>query len=232
MKFHYSLVLLFTFLVLPSFAQDSSPTRVACVGDSITEGFGIGNPGQDGYPAQLARLLGPKWNVMNFGASRNTLTKRGDISYWNNPRFAAAEAFAPQIVVIMLGTNDCIPLNQDKLKSDFVSDYKEMIQTFTKLDSHPKVWICTLAPVVPADYAKSHNLYVQSIDGEAVEKVALPMIAHVSAETLTPIIDVNAALAGHFDLFCDSVHPNPQGAKVIAQTVYGAIKDSAPKPSP
>ena len=227
MKVSSLLALFFALLILPCFAQNADSIRVACVGDSITEGFGIGNPGQDGYPAQLGRLLGPACNVMNFGASGTTLTKHGDHPYWNSPRFEAAKAFAPQIVVIMLGTNDCIPRNQAPLKSDFVADYKDLIQTFANLDSHPKIWICTIAPVAPADYAKQHNLYMQSIDGPTVETVGVPMIVQIASDTLTPLIDVHAALEGHFDLYCDSVHPNSKGAKVIAQTVYDAIKDSA-----
>jgi lysophospholipase L1-like esterase len=214
---------------LPLRADDPGPIRVACVGDSITEGFGIGNPANDSYPAQLQKLLGPKWEVKNFGASGTTLARHGNKPYWDNPKYAAAKAFAPQVVVIMLGTNDCIPRNAATLKSDFVSDYKSLIKTFTDLESHPKIWICNLAPVAPSDYAKTHHLYVQSIDQQTVQTVGLPFIARVASDTNIPLIDVNAALQNHFDLYSDSVHPNGEGAKIIAHTVYDAIKDFDPR---
>src|SRR5690242_3130681 len=39
----------------------SEPIRVACVGDSITYGYGIKDREYESYPAQLAELLGKKW---------------------------------------------------------------------------------------------------------------------------------------------------------------------------
>jgi lysophospholipase L1-like esterase len=44
------------------------PVRVACVGDSITEGVGTHKPNEESFPAQLQALLGKDWNVHNFGA--------------------------------------------------------------------------------------------------------------------------------------------------------------------
>jgi len=227
MKFRNIAAYVIALLAFARFAEGAAPIRVACVGDSITQGFGIGNPGQDGYPAQLARILGPKCEVKNLGVSGTTLTRHGDIPYWNTDALKQAQAFAPQIVVIMLGTNDCIPRNQKPFLSDFVADYKDLVKVFTNLDSHPKIWICTLAPVVPPDYANAHHLYIQSIDGKTEDTQCLPRIARVASDAGVPLIDIHAAMANHFDLFCDSVHPNVQGAKVIAQTVYDAIKNTA-----
>lgn len=51
------------------------PVKVACVGDSITQGSGTkGNP----YPKQLQALLGDKWKVGNFGFSGRPLMDKGD----------------------------------------------------------------------------------------------------------------------------------------------------------
>ena len=43
--------------------------RVACVGDSITAGYGLSDPGTQSYPAQLQALLGSGYSVGNFGVS-------------------------------------------------------------------------------------------------------------------------------------------------------------------
>ena len=80
--------------------------RVACVGDSITYGSGIKDRHHDSYPAVLGRWLGPGWDVRNFGVSGATLLKKGDLPYFKQKNHEAAVAFTPDIVVIMLGTND------------------------------------------------------------------------------------------------------------------------------
>ena len=45
-------------------ASYDHPVKVACVGDSITQG-----PRQGNYPEQLGAMLGDKWEVGNFGHS-------------------------------------------------------------------------------------------------------------------------------------------------------------------
>jgi lysophospholipase L1-like esterase len=62
-----------------------SPVRVACIGDSITEGAGTENG--KSYPAQLQNLLGPSWQIGNFGLSGRTLLKKGDFPYWNEKKY-------------------------------------------------------------------------------------------------------------------------------------------------
>jgi len=87
-------------------AQDSSPVKVenytgaiklACVGDSITQGVGAGR-GQS-WPDQLRTMLGEQWDVKNFGVSGTTLMKSGDNPYQKQGAFNSAKAFDPDVVV-------------------------------------------------------------------------------------------------------------------------------------
>ncbi|MEO7101377.1 MAG: GDSL-type esterase/lipase family protein, partial [Luteolibacter sp.] len=80
--------------------------KVACVGDSITAGYALANPGTQSYPAQLQLLLGSGYTVGNFGLSGATLLKQSDFTYWNSSQYSASRTYNPNIVVIMLGTND------------------------------------------------------------------------------------------------------------------------------
>jgi lysophospholipase L1-like esterase len=85
----------------------NAQTRVACVGNSITEGYGIWD--QKKYPEHLQEMLGNDYNVQNFGVSSMTFANKGPddrMSYWNTDKFKAALEFNPEIVVIELGTND------------------------------------------------------------------------------------------------------------------------------
>src|SRR6201999_1364973 len=57
-------------------ASYDHPIKVACVGDSITQGAGAG-PGKS-YPDQLQGLLGDKWVVKNYGVGGRTMLKKGE----------------------------------------------------------------------------------------------------------------------------------------------------------
>ena len=75
----------------------TTPIRVACVGDSITAL----------YPAYLYAMLGSnKYSVGNFGVGGSTVSLDFDKPYMNQTAATNALNFAPDIVVIMLGTND------------------------------------------------------------------------------------------------------------------------------
>jgi lysophospholipase L1-like esterase len=50
----------------------------------------------------------------------------------------AATTFAPDIVIILLGTNDTKPQNW-RYKSDFSGDLRDLIRHFATLPSKPKI---------------------------------------------------------------------------------------------
>ena len=128
---------------------DTTPIRVACVGDSITYGACVADREKNCYPAVLGGLMGEKYDVRNFGVSGATLLKKGDHPWWNVDAFKNATAFNPNVVVIKLGSNDTKPQNW-KFKDEFAPDYKDMIDQFKKLPSSPRIFICR-----PAFVAKS-----------------------------------------------------------------------------
>src|SRR5256885_2347791 len=94
-------------LLFPLVALAAGPTtRVACVGDSITFGAGLRDRESNNYPARLQHSLGSDWEVRNFGVSSTTVLKRGNKPYVREKAYAQALEFKPDLVVIMLGTND------------------------------------------------------------------------------------------------------------------------------
>src|SRR3989442_10639420 len=84
----------------------AAPVKIACIGDSITEGAGLSNPAVESYPARLQRLLGTNAVVRNYGVSGRTLLKEGDFPYWKETFFKQRHDWHPDIVIIQLGTND------------------------------------------------------------------------------------------------------------------------------
>ena len=205
--------------VTPTFADDAAkpaePTRVACVGDSITFGAAIKNRNANSYPAQLAGMLGDKWNVKNFGVNGATLLKKGDKPYWKLKAFKDALEFKPNIVIIKLGTNDSKPRNWNH-KSEYVADYVEMVKQFQALDSKPTVWVCYPVPAYPGRWG---------ITDKVMKEEVMPRIDTVAKEAGVEIIDLYTALSDKKEMFPDTVHPSAAGAKVIAETIHVKLND-------
>ena len=201
-------------------AQQAQPAaaavKVACVGDSITAGYGAAP--QESYPAVLGKLLGSGYEVGNFGVSGATLMKKGDLPYWGLDAFKKAGDCAPNLVVLMLGTNDSKERNWAG-KAAFAADYRALIEHFRQLPSKPQVWVCLPAPV----YGKG----AFGITDPVVKNEIIPLIRKVAEELQAPVIDVNAALSNHAELQPDTVHPNAAGYKLLAETIAQAIAPPA-----
>ena len=185
--------------------------RVACVGDSITAGVGAAN-GQS-YPAQLGKMLGERWEVRNFGVSGSTLLNHGDKPYQKEKAFQAALQYQPQVVIIMLGTNDTKPQNW-KFKDEFAADYKDLLGQFAKLTSKPRIFICHPVPV-PGQGNFGIN--------EAGVREESPLIDKIAKESQAGVIDMYGALKDYPETLPDRVHPNTAGAALMAKAAYHAL---------
>jgi alpha-L-fucosidase len=194
------------------------PIRVACVGDSITAGIGAENG--KSYPSQLQYLLGDKWEVKNFGLSGRTLLKKGDNPYWVEAAFKEAQAFKPDVVIIMLGTNDTKPQNWVH-KEEFAADYKQMVETFLALESKPRVFVCHPCPV-PGGHESGIN--------ETNVKIEIEQIDRLAQDLKLGVIDMHGALESNPEYLPDHVHPNTAGAGVMAATAYQALTGKASEP--
>ena len=101
------ILLLLTLFVAGASAKEK--TKVACVGNSVTYGYGIEDREHYSYPVQLQGMLGDGYDVRNFGRSSATLTSRSPMAYTKQPEYRAAMDFKADIVVIHLGLNDTDP---------------------------------------------------------------------------------------------------------------------------
>ena len=129
-----------------------NPIRVACVGDSITEGTE--------YPADLWMLLGANYTVGNFGVGGSTVSLKSLKPYMNQIAFQKAKEFLPSIVVIMLGTNDASAVPYKYIES-FVDDYKKLVGEFQALAGKPKVWLVKPPPIFNNGTGLSTPLFVR-----------------------------------------------------------------------
>ncbi len=190
--------------------------RIACVGNSITYGARIENREQNSYPAQLASMLGRNFDVHNFGRSGATLLYKGDLPYWSTKEYKSALAFNPDLVFIKLGTNDTKPQNRIYLDDEFIKDYKDLITSFKKLPSNPRVVLLVPVPVFSTD--------TTGITSTVLTKKIIPMVRQVAYETNCEIVNLYNLFIESPGMFPDKVHPNAAGAKVIARRLYEFVK--------
>ena len=193
--------------------QTKETIRVACVGDSITFGAGIKDWPNDCYPKQLGNLLGKGYDVRNFGASGATMLNKGNKPYTKLQAYKDALAFNPDVVVIKLGTNDTKP-NNWKFSDEYAADYVALIESFTDLKSEPEIFICKPVPVYKTRWG---------INDKTVVEEVIPKAEAVAKQVGAKVIDLYTALSNKEAVFPDKIHPNKDGAAIIAQTVYTAL---------
>ncbi|HEX9047350.1 MAG TPA: GDSL-type esterase/lipase family protein [Verrucomicrobiae bacterium] len=192
--------------------------RVACIGDSITAGVGAA-PGQD-YPGQLQRLLGANWKVANFGLSGRCLLRQSDQPYWRESTFNRALAFQPDIVVILLGANDSKTSNWEKFHDDFAGDYKDFVTAFRSLASGPRVYVCHPTPInAPTRWGHAETNVEEEIQ----------IIDRLAKEMHLDVIDLHGLFEKTPQLLPDHLHPNSEGAGVMAQEIARAIAGDQPQ---
>jgi acyl-CoA thioesterase I len=201
-----------------TFPVHAQVVKVACIGDSITEGAGVDTPTVNAYPVVLGRLLGSNFQARNFGVSGTTMLKKGDSPYWITTQYKSAQTFAPDIVTIKLGTNDSKPQNW-KYKEQFAGDLRALIEQFAGLPSHPRIILCLPVPAYSITF---------DINPGIIKNEIIPIIRAMAQEKNLMVVDLYTALSGRPELFPDNIHPNAAGAAIIAKTLQGAVLASRP----
>ena len=192
-------------------APKTDAIRVACIGNSITDGHGIEMATQYGYPALLQKALGSDYWVKNFGVSSRTLLNKGDFPYMKEMAWRDALAFNPDIVVIKLGTNDSKPQNW-QYASEFKQDLLQMIKALGKA----KIFLCTPIPAFKPSWDINDSVIVNGI---------IPIQKEVARKNGLQLIDLHTLMANDEELVQpDGIHPNEKGVAKMAEIIAGAIK--------
>lgn len=190
--------------------------RVACVGDSITYGCMVAHRNKNNYPAVLNDLLGQDYFVGNFGYTDRTAIKTADRPYSSEKIYRQSLDFRPDIVVILLGSNDSKEKNWNKEK--YIKDYGEIIDSYLNLDSSPKVYLLVPPPVFEKGKKVLYGLEKNTIDGEVC-----PAAVELAMAKQIPYLDLHSIFKNKKHLFADGVHPSARGCKLLAEEVYNAL---------
>lgn len=210
--------------------------RVACIGNSITEGFGIDMCGAYGYPAELQKILGKDYWVKNFGVSSRTMLNKGDYPYMNELAWQDAQAFKPDVVLIKLGTNDSKPENW-QYGAEFRQDLEQMILTLrpdlaqpvgkkakkvkkaknaVPQPVKPKIYLCTPIPAFKPTW---------NISDAVITNEIIPIQQEVVKKYGLEVIDLHTLYANDGDkMLDDGIHPDGKGAHRLAEIIANELK--------
>ena len=210
--------------------------RVACIGNSITEGFGIDMCGAYGYPAELQKILGKDYWVKNFGVSSRTMLNKGDYPYMNELAWQDAQAFKADVVIIKLGTNDSKPENW-QYGAEFRQDLEQMILTLrpdlaqpvgkkakkvkkaknaVPQPVKPKIYLCTPIPAFKPTW---------NISDAVITSEIIPIQQEVAKKYGLEVIDLHTLYAQDGDkMLDDGIHPDGKGAHRLAEIIANELK--------
>ncbi len=193
--------------------------KIACVGNSITEGDGLADRATQGYVALIQKMLGSRYRVLNYGLSGRTMLKKGDYPYWNETKFQNLFAEKPDIITVMLGTNDSKPWNWTT-QAAYEADYSAFVDSLATITNtrpgharHPLILPGLITPVTPTNACCS-------ISGAVIADQIIPAIRNVAKAKGLVTIDANTPFLANMGPFRDGVHPDSNGNKVLADIFY------------
>ena len=187
--------------------------RVACIGNSITHGSGIDMQEQNGYPAQLQRLLGDGYYVKNYGVGARCMMATSDHPYMREQAWRDAKAFLPDIVVIKLGTNDSKDFQWNQ--QQYERDYQLMVDTLKALPTKPAIYLCTPIRAFRDKWGITDSVIVNGV---------IPSIRKIAKKNKLEVIDLHPVVDDRSLMTGDMIHPNDKGAAKMAATISERIK--------
>ena len=175
--------------------------RVVFLGDSLTAGLGVAI--EDAYPSLIARRLetrGQGWTVVNAGVSGDTSAGGLRRLEWSMEGGAAG-------MVVALGGNDAL---RGLPVTELAKNLDAIVAGAVARGARVILAGMEAPPNNGPDYARAfHDVY--------------PAVAARHGATLVPfLLD---GVAGEATLNqADGIHPNPEGARRVADTVWRALE--------
>lgn len=194
--------LFFLLLTFSSFAF--AEKKLIVLGDSITEGYGVAKDAA--YPALLEKKLheaGKKdWKVVNSGVSGSTTASAVSRMKW---LFKSK----PDAVLLALGAND-------GLRGLKIEDSQKNLAAAIEYAQKEKVRVILCGLYMPPNYGKAYTDQFKKMYESLASKYKLVFI---------PFILDKVGGNPKYNL-ADGIHPNEEGHKVIAETIFSTLKSA------
>ena len=202
------------------FGGNDERIRVSCVGDSLTYGSGVIKTREvDSYPAKLQKKLGTSHLVSNFGLRNATASADGDLPYIDSAQYKKSLESEPNIVLLMLGTNDSKTYNL--IAKSYEEGIKSLVQTYKNLDTNPTVYLMISPYCFSLDGSDIAEYQVQP---KVVAGKIRDIVEKVAAEEGVEVIDLYSVTVGKEERYRDGIHFDAEGYKIIADYIYDIIK--------
>ena len=187
-----------------STARQPSSLKIVAFGDSLTSGHRL--PRTDAYPAvleQSLRAAGLPFTVVNHGVS-------GDTTAGALRRLEAVLAEQPQILILAFGANDGlrgVPVKQVRANLEKIIERAQ--------DADIKVLLVGME-ALPL-YGWQYTVDFHKVFPDLADKYDIPLVPFM----------LNGVF-GNADLMSrDGIHPNAAGARMIAGTIWTALRPLA-----
>lgn len=188
--------------------------RIACVGDSITYGAWSSDRTVRSYPALLQKRLGDTYSVGNFGYSGSSYVKT-EINYkpyTEGQAYSESLEFEPDIVVIILGTNDTH--SWEESSASFGDAVRTLIRSYSSLESEPLIYLCS--PLCRYDNSGKNSIISEQI---------IPILSEIAEDEGCIFVNLYKKTLAKAFYYADGLHPNDNGYEYLANLIYDAVSD-------
>lgn len=193
--------LIFLFLCL--FSITAQAQTILFLGDSLTEGYGI-NPDY-AFPALIEKKVKEAGHkeavIINGGVSGSTTASGLKRLQWYSKR-------KPTIMVLALGAND-------GLRGLKVDQSEKNLKSIIEAAQKSEIKVILAGMKMPTNYGEDYRKKFEAIYPKLAKEYKLPLI---------PFLLENVGGVSKLNL-PDGIHPNPEGHKILAETVWKVLKE-------
>ncbi len=206
----------------------TEPIRIACIGDSITQGTGakvdgVTNYENYSYPAQLykkAIASGDDVIVSNYGCAATGVLNYGGLYYKAGLAFTiSTNETDATYVVIGLGTNDSAEVADTAGQIEhFKREYKDLVLAYEKNPSTEKVF--GTSAIYRYRFAYNAVGAIRVLQSEVLNSLMAEGKKCQYVDLYALLLD--SALEGTL-LSSDLLHPDAEGYTLYADAIYNAV---------
>jgi acyl-CoA thioesterase I len=182
-------------------SSDKSLPKIVAFGDSLTAGLGL--TAAESYPSLLQKKLesdGYKYEVVNAGVS-------GDTSAGGLRRIDWALEGDVRFVILELGANDI-------LRGQPISEMKKNLGEIILRAKARGAQVLLAGMLSPTNAGEQYQREIHEAFQSLAREHNVPLIPFF-LDRVAGIESLNQA---------DGIHPNPEGTKIVAETVYNALR--------
>jgi len=188
-------------------AASASRPRIVFLGDSLTAGYGLAP--EQSVPSLIdARLReeGYRYEVVNAGVS-------GDTSAGGLNRLEWSLDGQVDVLIIELGAND-------GLRGLSVSQMKQNLDTIIRRARAKNIAVVLTGMEAPPNYGAAYTAEFRQVYSDLAREHQVPFVPfYLEGVAGNPELNIS-----------DGIHPNPRGARIVADTVWRTLEPLLAKP--